>query len=132
MPKTSSKRPRRIADLIRQQLAILLKREVADPRLENVSITAVEMTPDLGTARIFYAVSGETSPRIFKEIDTAFSKGTGYMRRLLADATALRYVPKLVFIYDKSIAYGAELSSLINKVAPSGKEIDSDEEPNED
>ncbi len=122
MPKPSSKRPRRIADLIHQQLATLLKKEVSDPRLEKVSITAVEMTPDLGTARIFFTAHGETDPKVLKEIDKAFVKSTGYLRRLLAGATALRYVPKLVFIFDKSIEYGAELSSLINKVAPADEE----------
>lgn len=111
----SSKRARRIADLLRQELALLIQREISDPRLSDVSIQSVEMTSDLGTARVFYTLLRDTHK---DDIQTTLEKATGYFRHLLASAVDLRYVPKLVFIYDVALLQAEKLTTLINQVAP--------------
>ena len=111
----SFKRTRRIGDLIHQQLALVIKREISDPRLASVSITSVKMTEDLGTARVFFTVLDVSQ---HEEASEVLVKASGFLRSALAQATDLRYVPSLRFIYDASIAYGADLSQLIDRLVP--------------
>lgn len=111
----SPKRARRIADLLRQELALLIQKEISDPRLSDVSIQSVEMTSDLGTARVFYTMLRDTHK---DEVQATLEKATGYFRHLLASAVDLRYVPKLVFIYDVVLLQAEKLTTLINQVAP--------------
>ena len=112
----TTQRQQRVADLIHHQLAVLLKKEVHDPRLAKISLTAVSVSPDLKQARIFYTLLLlllESEDR--KAIQQALNKATGYLRCLLAKATALRYVPQLQFAYDESLERAERISSLINR-----------------
>lgn len=105
-------RQQRVADLIHHQLAILLKKEVHDPRLAIISLTAVSVSPDLKQAKVFYTLL-ESEER--KSIQKALDKAIGYLRRLLAEVTALRHVPQLQFAYDESLERAEKISSLINR-----------------
>ncbi|MFW0093510.1 MAG: 30S ribosome-binding factor RbfA [Coxiella-like endosymbiont] len=108
---TTTQRQQRVADLIHHQLAVLLKKEVHDPRLVRISITAVSISPDLKQAKIFYTFL-ENKNR--KATQKALDKAIGYLRCLLAEATKLRYVPQLQFAYDESLERAERISSLIN------------------
>lgn len=111
MPK-SSMRSRRVADLIQHEIGLFLKKEVQDPRLMNLMITQVDVSPDLRAAKIYYTVLNK------KEIENAklaLLKAKGYLRSLLAEKTRLKYIPQMEFIYDDSVARGQELSDLIDK-----------------
>lgn len=114
----SETRQRKIADLIKRDLAAIVARDINDPRLHGLLICDVEMTPDLGTAKVFYIVEDDSQ---LKEVEKGLSKAMGFMRRKLAASIKLRYTPKLLFIYDKSIHRGAHLSYLIDQI-----EIDAD------
>ncbi|WP_211924126.1 30S ribosome-binding factor RbfA [Coxiella endosymbiont of Amblyomma nuttalli] len=106
-------RQQRMADLIHHQLAVLLKKEVQDPRLARISLTAVLLSSDLKQAKIFYTLL-KSEER--KTIQKALNKAIGYLRCLLAQATTLRYVPQLQFAYDESLERAERISSLINRV----------------
>lgn len=124
----STKRARQVADLIHRNLAILLKREVSDPRLVFVSITSVDLSPDLGNAKIYFALPDQKQ---LPEVQKAFASASGYLRSLLADGLGLRYVPKLHFVFDKSIDQGAKMSDLIEQARRRDEQLrrdDSDEE----
>ncbi|AAO90928.1 ribosome-binding factor A [Coxiella burnetii] len=116
-----SQRQQRVADLIHQQLAELLKKEVRDSRLSKISLTAVSISPDLKQAKVFYSLLENQNE---KEVQKALNKATGYLRHLLAQATVLRYVPKLEFVYDESIERAHRISLLIERAL---KKDDSDE-----
>ena len=107
-----TQRQQRVADLIHQRLADLLKKEVRDPRLSQISLTAVYLSLDLKQAKIFYSLLDSQYER---EVQKALSKAMGYLRYLLAKSTALRYVPKLEFIYDQSIERANRISLLIKR-----------------
>lgn len=109
----SLKRQHQISDLIQHHLALLIRREVSDPRLKTMNITAVEMTPDLGLAKVFFTLFDEQHQ---KEAEKALLGASGYLRKLLADAVALRYTPKLLFLYDASIKRASDLSSLLDSL----------------
>ena len=118
MPKST--RLQRVADLIHHQLADLLKKEVQDSRLNNVVLTAVIMSPDLKQAKVFYTIL-ETKHR--NKIQQALNKAAGYLRHLLAEATVLRYIPQLQFIYDESVERGSRITTLIDDALASDRKL---------
>lgn len=127
MPQLS-KRARRVADLVHQQLALLLKREINDPRLENISFTAVDVSSDLSQAKVFFSTWNADE---INEAQAALEKAAGYLRSLLAKSTALRFIPNLRFCYDQSIEQGARLSKLIDEAIAQDKKISSTRQKNE-
>ena len=114
----------RINDEIQKELAQIL-REVKDPRVSEafISITAVDATPDLKYAKVYYSVlSGDT-----KEIGRGLRSSAGFIRGQLARRLNLRMTPELTFEEDHSIAHGAHISKLLNSI-----EITPEEEDEED
>ena len=106
-------RTQRINDEMQKELAVIL-REVKDPRISSafISITAVETTPDLKFAKVFYsALNGDK-----KEIAKGLRSSAGYIRRQLAQNMNLRMTPELSFYEDHSIEHGAHISKLLEGI----------------
>src|SRR3979490_2854029 len=95
-------RPDRVADQIRSELALLLTREVHDPGIGFVTITRVQMTPDLQQARVFYTVLGAHKAR--KNTGRAIERAGPFLRRQIGWGLALKGGPELTRLYDESIA----------------------------
>ena len=117
----------RINDEVQKELAMIL-REVKDPRVSNafISVTAVEVTPDLKFAKVYYsAMQGDK-----KEVAKGLKSSAGYIRRQLAQRLNLRMTPELTFCEDHSIAHGAHISKLLNgiELAPEADEAETDGE----
>jgi len=95
--KPQSSRPKRVAEAIKNELSVLLLREVADPRLIDVSFSHVVVAPDLKQAKVYFVlpVGGDS-----KKALQALKKARGFFRSRLAKAMNLRYTPELVFFYD--------------------------------
>jgi len=110
----------RVGELIQQVLAESLNRSIKDPRLKMATITGVKMSKDLKNARIYFAITGGQ-----KKIDNAllgFESAMGYIKRVLANELALRYMPTIKFFYDESFDYGARIESLLKSLnAEDGK-----------
>ncbi len=103
-------RHRRLAQLIRQELASILQREMKDPRVSSVSFTAVDVSPDLEHARVWFtAYAGKP-----EEALQGLTRASGFLRTELAQRIQMRIAPKLTFQYDASIERGAHLSQLID------------------
>jgi ribosome-binding factor A len=128
-------RSRRIGELIQRELATLLAREVKDPRLALVSITAVDVTRDLGLARVFYTVidkvvnndennkpDQQLNQDLKERVQQGLIKASGFLRYELGQRIQLRIVPKLDFRYDESVIHGAQLTRLIDDVIESDKQ----------
>ena len=107
-------RQERVADFIQEQLAELLLREAQDPRLEGVTITAVDVSPDLQQARVYFSVLGDDAAR--KDTQKALEHASGFLRRLLASRLQLRVVPTLSFHFDKSLAIGSRIEELLHQI----------------
>ncbi len=108
-------RTQRIGDQIQRELATLIPQEVRDPRLGFITITGVDVSRDVGHAKVFITVMGENSPEVIKENLDVLKDTAGYLRMLLGKAMKLRSVPSLHFHYDQSITRGAMLSALIEQ-----------------
>ena len=110
-------RSRRVAEQIRIELADILWREIKDPRVTGVTITAVDVSPDLEHAKIWFTqLKGD-----HKEIGKALQHAVGFIRRELAHRMRLRMVPGLTFHYDESVERGARLSHLIDEAVEEDK-----------
>jgi len=118
MAKRVSNRPRKVGDLIHQALAEMLQREVKDPRVKGVTITAVEVSGDLSHAKVYYCVMDtETAP----QAQVGLSKAKGFLKRLIAHYCDLRIVPELYFQFDHTTQKASEIERLIH-IALHGKQ----------
>ena len=106
----------RTNDDIQRVLSELL-RNVKDPRVQQgmLSVTRVETTGDLRYAKVWISVYGLKNEKEFRR---GLKSASGWLRRELASAVALRYTPELVFELDHSIEYGAHISSLLHDLVP--------------
>lgn len=111
--RAPSKRSRQVGDLIHRELAVILKRDTNDVRLHKISITEVNTSPDLRNARIFYTLLNESD---LEDTKNALTKGSGFLRQCLAERVALRYVPRLEFIYDKNLQTAEKLTSILHNI----------------
>lgn len=102
----------RVADQIQRELARLIQRDMSDPRLELLSVSAVEVTRDLAYATVY--VSSLTEKTSHKDILSVLHKANGFLRRELGKAMRLRIVPELKFKYDESIEKGMSMAKLID------------------
>ena len=108
-------RTQRIGDQMQRELAQLIQREVKDPRLGLVTITAVDVSRDIGHAKVFITVMGQDDAEAIKESLKVLNDAAGFLRMQLGKAMKLRSVPQLHFHYDESVQRGAHLSALIER-----------------
>lgn len=125
MPKDFS-RTRRVGEQIQRELAVLLQREVRDPRLARVTISAVEITRDLSLATVYFTVLGEQED--LPPIQHALEKAAGFLRHALGERLVMRSLPHLKFVYDDSIRRGATLSNLIDEAVATDRKKHQDSE----
>ncbi len=116
MPKDYS-RTRRVAEQLQREMAQLVQQEIKDPRLGLVTISAVKLSKDMSHANIFFTVLENDSDEKHSIDETLkiLDGASGFLRHELAKRMQLRIVPHIHFKYDESIAYGNDLSALINK-----------------
>ncbi len=107
-------RPDRVADQIRGELGELLAREVHDPGIGFVTITRVQVTPDLQHARVYYTVLGDERAR--RSSDRALHRAIPFLRRQIGARLRLRRVPELEFLYDESIAGQDRIEQLLQEL----------------
>jgi len=100
-----------MGEQIQRELTDLLRREVKDSRIGNVTITAVAVTGDLRTAKVFYLVFGHEGPDI--RVQRGLESAAGFLRNALSKALMIRYTPTLSFELDTSIEHGVRLTRLI-------------------
>lgn len=96
----SFRRAERVGSLIQKELSDLLVTKIKDPRLVLVTITRVSITDDLRSARIYFSVVEGQERR--QRALAGFESAAGYLKRQLSHRLALRHVPELKFVYDKS------------------------------
>ena len=107
------KRADRVADLIKQEISDILRREAHDPRIANITVTDVKLTDDLRSARIYYVELGKDS--LSADVEKGLAKAKGFLKRELGKRLQLRYVPELNFFYDPSFEYGSRIERLLKE-----------------
>jgi ribosome-binding factor A len=112
-------RARRLGEQIQRELGDLLRRDVKDERIGNVTITAVNVTGDLRTARVYYLIFGKEGPD--PKVQRGLTSAAGFLRNALSKSLMIRYTPTLSFELDTSIEHGVRLTQLIDSVAKADK-----------
>lgn len=111
----SSKRILQVGEQIREHIAMMLIRgELSDPRLKNITINSVRVSPDLQLAKVYYSVMGSESERL--AVDKGLKQASGFIRRSLGEALKMRYTPVISFFFDESIQRAARISELIETI----------------
>lgn len=123
------KRTDRVADQLQKELAVLIQREVKDPRLGMVTVSGVTVSRDLGYADIYVTLLGEQSPERIKENLQVLKRAGGFLRSQIAKRIKLRHVPELRFHFDESVVRGQHLSSLIDEAVSSDRDRQDDDQP---
>ncbi|MDC9594007.1 30S ribosome-binding factor RbfA [Xenorhabdus sp. IM139775] len=116
-------RTQRVAQEMQKEIAIILQREVKDPRIGMATVSGVEVSRDLAYAKVFVTflnvlVEGHDSDRVEEGIK-ALNEASGFIRSLLGKAMRLRVIPELTFSYDSSLVDGMRMSNLVSNVVKS-------------
>jgi ribosome-binding factor A len=114
MATKDNPRARRLGEQIQRELGEMLRRDVKDERIGNVTITAVNVTGDLRTARVYYLVFGKDGPD--PKVQRGLESAAGFLRNALSKSLMIRYTPTLSFELDTSIEHGVRLTQLIDSV----------------
>lgn len=120
--KNEQKRSSRVAEAIRNELSMLIISKVQDPRLQNLSISRVDVNDDLSVARIFFTVLGDKKEA--KAAEEGLQRAKGFMRSHIARTLNLRFTPDLQFRYDDVVGKVAELEEIFQEIANERKSRD--------
>ena len=104
----------RVGDLLLEVIAELLRREIRDPRVQAVTLTAVKMTKDLRHARIYFNLLGGAENR--SESMAGLKSAGGFIRSRAGKQLNLRFVPEIEFTYDESEDQAQRIDSLLKQV----------------
>lgn len=113
--KKERKRSTRVAEAIQMELSLFFLQKVRDQKLSDVSISRVEVTDDLRSARIFYTVSG--GEKAGKQTASALENAKGFVRSHLAKVLNLRHTPSLTFMYDVKAEQVRDMEALLDEIA---------------
>lgn len=105
----------RVAQEIQREIAVILQREIKDPRLGMLTVSSVEVTRDLAYAKVFVTFFDD-SDEVVKTSVKLLNDAAGYIRSLLAKTLRARIMPNLRFVYDKSLAEGVRMTSIVDQV----------------
>jgi ribosome-binding factor A len=119
MPKEFG-RNRRVAEFIKQELAVLIQQEFPLSQYGMVTVTDVDVSPDLKNAKIFVTAFGDKLST--KELTTALNEQAGHFRHEISTMMTSKGVPTLKFIYDESIARAQRMDELIDTVSKQHKD----------
>jgi ribosome-binding factor A len=107
----SQGRAQKLGDVIQRELSDLLQRELRDPRVGMITLTSVDVSPDLSHAKVFYTT---LDPARVEEAQKGLKRAAGFLRSQLARRIKLYTTPELRFTYDESVERGDRLSRLID------------------
>jgi ribosome-binding factor A len=112
----SFQRSERVGDLLVELIAELLGKEIRDPRVRAVTITAAKVTKDLRHARIYFNLLGGREDK--SEVLAGLESATGFIRSKIGKQLNLRFVPTLEFFYDETPDEAQRIEDLLKQVKP--------------
>jgi ribosome-binding factor A len=122
-----------VADQIRAEISQLLAREVHDPGIGFLTVTRVQVSPDLQLARVYYTTIGSDTQR--RATVKALQRATPFLRHQIGKRLRLRRVPVLEFFFDKSVENQARVEELLREIHDADAARDDsnhDPEPHQD
>ena len=108
----------RLNNLVLAELSKIIFKEIKNPLIKTVNLTAVEITNDLSFAKVYFTCMDEDKDKVMEELNNA----KGFLRTKLADVIEIRHTPELVFVYDNSIEYGMNIERIIKNIHEKDKD----------
>ena len=117
--RPESSRPKRVSEAVKNELSLLLLRDASDPRLTGVTITRVEVTPDLKQATVYFSLpaGGASGPAT-----AAMRRARGFFRSHLAKVLNMRYTPDLLFFFDHQNEEARRIDDLFRQIEKERKD----------
>lgn len=122
----NSRRTARVASVVREVVSNSVLFDLRDPRIQNVTVTRVEVSGDLQHAKVYVSIMGDEKAR--KLCMHGLESSRGYLQSKLADRVKTRYTPQLRFVLDEGIKRSFEVTRIINEVLPREAETMADAE----
>ncbi|MEJ2557624.1 MAG: 30S ribosome-binding factor RbfA [Anaerolineae bacterium] len=122
----ATRRQRRVAELLHQEISLLIEQRAQDPRLGFVTVTDVEVSPDLRVAHVYVSVLGNDEDA--KQSLASLRHATGFFRHELGASLSLRYTPELEFRIDDSLERGFRIDRLLDSLHDETPEDEGDVE----
>lgn len=110
----AGERRKRAGERIREEISELLLRKVRDPRIGFVSITEVDLSPDLRVAKVFYSVWGSELDR--SQAAQGLRSAHGFIKRELASRIHLKFMPEILFVLDSSVEQGERMERIFREL----------------
>ena len=117
----TSRRVLKAAQAIREVVSLAILTELRDPRVENVTVTTVEVTGDMRQARIHVTVMGEDTNA--SQVLQGLSSAAGFLQRKIANRIESRYTPKLQFVLDQGQENAREVARILEDLAVTPKTV---------
>ena len=111
---TDYKRRDRVGEMLREKIALILLHKSRDPRLQNITITNVEISDDLRRAKVFYLTRGKEAE--IRLLQKALDKASGFIKQELAQEHILRVMPELFFQVDDSYQRGERVADILRQL----------------
>jgi ribosome-binding factor A len=118
--RAPSRRPEQVAETLRQVITDTLAREIRDPRVGFVTVTAVLVTNELSHARVMVSVPGEEADK--ERALEGLKSAAGFLRSRAARALTTRTVPELHFELDKGLEHAARINQLLDSIRQEGQD----------
>lgn len=112
----SSRRVLKAAEAIREVVSMAILTEVRDPRVKNVTVTLVELAPDMKSAKIHVSIMGDEKQQRLSLL--GLQNSAGFLQSRIADRIDTRYTPRLVFELDKGVKNSLEVARILAEVLP--------------
>ena len=109
-----SRRTRQVGELLREELSDIIRKDVKDPRIGFMSITNVEVSPDLRAAKVYVSVLGSDEER--EANLEALRSASWYIRRILKPRLRMRQIPELDFRDDRSMEYAQQITATLREI----------------
>lgn len=119
-----SKRVIRVGESIRMEIARLILNEVKDPRVGFVTVTGVEVSPDLRDAKVMVSVMGTDKEKQASII--ALNNSKGFLQYKINQVLSMKFTPRLVFKLDNSLDHSIQINEIIDKIHDEDTRPDSD------
>ncbi|MDY6856066.1 MAG: 30S ribosome-binding factor RbfA [Thermodesulfobacteriota bacterium] len=105
------KRADRVSDLLKEEIAQMLLREIKDPRIGFVTITDVKVSDDLRLAKVFFSMVG--GDKELAQTNKGLNSASSYIKKKLGKRLKMRYIPDIQFKFDSSFEYGSYIDSIL-------------------
>ncbi len=121
----SSRRVLKVAEAIREVVAMAILTDLRDPRVQDVTVTFVEVTADLRQAKVHVSVMGDEAKQQLSV--RGLQNSAGYLQQKVSNRVDLRYTPTLKFVLDRGIKNAFEVTRILEDVLPKEPSDESEE-----